>query len=120
MAGNIKEDRIARVHRLKERIELLVERVLVFDVGDNLDVLLVESDFFQIPGEILRIVDRAPELLDVAVFIVLIADQERAARLRLGLRGQQPEREDQAREEDGKGSYSHGKLPARQCAPHTN
>ena len=58
----------------------------------------------------------APKLLNVAVLVVLISDQERAAGLRLGLRGRQATKS-QAREEDGKGSYSHGKLPARQSRP---
>ena len=67
----------------------------------------------------LRVVRSALELLNVSVLVVLIADQERAARLRLGLSGRQPERKNQAREEDGKGSYSHGKLPSPAMrAPH--
>jgi hypothetical protein len=43
VAGEEEEDGISALDRLEERAEFLLERVTVLEIGDDLDVLLVEA-----------------------------------------------------------------------------
>src|SRR5204863_9270260 len=118
MARIIEKDEVARLDRLEEGVELLVERRLVLDVGDDLDVLLVEAGVFQVLRKVLGVVHRAAERIDVAVGIPLVPDQKGTTRLRFGLRSPQTDCENKKPEQQvERRSDPHVKTPARLSAP---
>ena len=91
----IEEDGVTAFDGLEERAEFLLERIPVLEVGDDLDVLLVEADLLEVLRHVLGVVHGAVEALDEAVAVALDADQEGAARLRPRRRRCERQRRDQ-------------------------
>ena len=87
VAGEEEQHQIAGFDRFQERVEFLVEGFLGAHIGDDLDVLLVEPGILQILAEILGVIHRAGQRIDVPIAVALHPDEERAPCLRLGLRG---------------------------------
>ena len=80
MTGIVEQHIVTRLHGLEEGIELFLEVITVLRIGDDFDVLFVETDFRKVKAQIFRVSYGAAELLNLGIVVALNTNKKGAAR----------------------------------------